>query len=118
MSRNQHYQQEAYMLLFQNPALPTVETFCYEEDQWQNWIGGIAAQGRFVAFRQLADNSIWCNEQGLHNVWPLQQPQSSISGTMVVRAANANSARQLAADCPIYQSGGIVEIRRLLLPKL
>ena len=82
--------------------------------EWQNWIGGIIAQVKFVSSSQLglegkllkADNSIADGPYALLN--------EAVGGNLVVKASSLEEAIEMAKGCPILGMGGNVEIRNIL----
>ena len=82
-----------------------------EQQKWQAWIGGIAAQAKLVSAHRLGfecrqlhpDHSI---SQDLY-----QPGHKAVGGSMIVKAESLDAATTLAKSCPVLEMGGFVEIR-------
>jgi hypothetical protein len=107
-----------FMLLFRmelNPDYqPSQEELATMKKSWGSWIGGIALQARLVSSHQLGfeGNRISNSEQ----VEPgyVIEAKKSLSGNLVLKAANLDEATKMAEHCPILKAGGTVEIRSTL----
>ncbi len=107
-----------FMLLFRfepsNDYTPTAEEMAASQQSWGAFIGGIAAQERFVSTHQLgftgkqiaADNSISDGISILAN--------QTLGGNMVIIADDLDHAVELAKGCPILHMGGNVEVREVI----
>jgi hypothetical protein len=81
--------------------------------QWQQYIGGIAAQGRFVDTQRLDQAGGILGPDGL--VTPVvQENRGLIVGTLTVEADDLDEAMAMARTCPVLAMGGSVEVRPVL----
>lgn len=112
---------EKYMLVFHN--VPMVEevyatmspdAMQAELAKWGAWIGGIAAQGKFVASDALDPNGK--TVKGSKKVitdGPFTEGKELVSGYLILQAENIDEAVELSYGCPIYDHEGTVEVRRI-----
>ena len=87
--------------------------------EWQNWLGGIAAQDKLVdTGNRLADEGavVIANNQVVNG--PYVDIKEGIGGYTIVRAESLSDAVELAKGCPITTIGGNVEVRQLVPPNL
>lgn len=111
------------MMLFRG-AEQAVDTRSAEEQQanmtrWQDWIGGIAAQGKFVGTGRLAFEGKTLQANGVVTDGPYAETKEILGGYLVVKANSIDEAVQLAEGCPALLSGGRVEVRAMaVLPKM
>jgi hypothetical protein len=107
-----------FMLLFRfDPTSSHQPTEAQEAESHQAWgayIGGLAAQQKFVGTSQLgfegavvhADQS---TAPGIHVA-----EKQTLGGNMIVKASSLDEAAEIAKGCPILQMGGNVEVREIL----
>lgn len=83
--------------------------------QTMDWIGGIAAQNKFVSGTGLPfDDSrvVWHNNVITNG--PFGEIKETIGGFIVVKAASAEEAVEFAKGCPVLQGeGNSVEVRKI-----
>src|SRR6186713_1889475 len=83
--------------------------------QTMDWIGGIAAQNKFVEGNGLPfDNSkiVWHNNVVTNG--PFGEIKETIGGYIVVKAESVDEAVEFAKGCPVLQGeGNSVEVRRV-----
>jgi len=83
--------------------------------QTMDWIGGIAAQNKFVLGNGLAfDDSrvVWHNQVVTNG--PFGEIKETIGGYIIVKANSVEEAVEFAKDCPVLQGdGNSVEIRKI-----
>ncbi len=110
-----------YMLAFWN-AIPSEESFAQlspeaiqvEIEKWNNWIGGIAAQGKMVTAEALHNTGKTVS--GSANIvtdGPFTEGKEIIGGFMILTADSLEEAVELSKGCPIYDSEGRVEVRQI-----
>lgn len=86
--------------------------------QWQDWIGGIAAQGKFVSTNALLSNGKTVDAKGIVTDGPYAEVKEFVGGYIVVKASNLEDAVKLSEGCPVLGLGGKVEVRGVMvLPK-
>jgi hypothetical protein len=81
---------------------------------WQDWIGNIAAQGKFVSTNQLGFEGKTLKPGGLVTDGPYAEVKEIIGGYIIITTDDIDEALSLAADCPILHIGGHVEVRNII----
>ena len=83
---------------------------------WQDWIGGIAAQGKFVATNALGPNGKTVQSGGIVTDGPYAEIKEVIGGYIIVKAENLEEAVKLSDGCPtLERDGGKVEVRDVMV---
>ncbi|MEM8486978.1 MAG: YciI family protein [Bacteroidota bacterium] len=109
---------QEFMMLFrhtpqpENP--PTQEEIEATIKQWQDWIGGIAAQGKFASTNQLSYEGKVVQPGQVITDGPYAEIKEIIGGYVIVKATDLDEAVQLAAGCPVLAIGGNVEVRSFM----
>lgn len=83
--------------------------------QTMDWIGGIAAQNKFVEGNGLPfdDARVVSHDKVVTN-GPFGDIKETIGGYIVVRAENVDEAVAFAKGCPVLQgAGNTVEVRKI-----
>ena len=81
---------------------------------WQDWIGGIAAQGKFVSTNALGMEGKIVKANNLISDGPYVELKEMIGGYIIVKCDNIEEAIELSQGCPTLSYGGSVEIRDIL----
>jgi hypothetical protein len=83
--------------------------------QTMDWIGGIAAQNKFVSGTGLPfDEAIVVNHNKMVTNGPFGDIKETIGGFIVIKADSADEAAEFAKDCPVLQGeGNTVEVRKI-----
>ncbi|MDW7694597.1 YciI family protein [Flammeovirgaceae bacterium SG7u.111] len=79
--------------------------------KWQDWIGGIAAQGKFVSTSRLGFNGKTVKPDNTVTDGPYAELKEIVGGNMVVKAENIDEVVEMAKGCPSLEIGGHVEVR-------
>ena len=107
-----------FMMIFRNdydPAFkPSPEQMQASIKQWQDWIGGIAAQGKFLSTNRLGFEGKTLKANNVIADGPYAEVKEIIGGYILVKATNMNEALKLAEGCPILNIGGHVEVRNVM----
>jgi hypothetical protein len=107
-----------FMMIFRNeykalPA-PTPEELQASIKQWQDWMGGIAAQGKFVGTNRLGSEGKTVKSANVIVDGPYAEVKEMVGGYLIVKALNLDEAVTLAEGCPIFATGGHVEVRNVI----
>lgn len=109
---------EEYMLIFRHEdgsKIASPEQMQIWMKQTMDWIGGIAAQNKFVSGTGLpfADaHVVWHNNVITNG--PFGEIKETIGGYIVVRAASVEEAIEFAKGSPVLQGeGNSVEVRKI-----
>lgn len=82
------------------------------EKKWQDWIGGIAAQGKLANMgARLAAEGKVLKPGGVVTDGPFVEIRECLGGLIVVKADTMEEAVTLAHGCPAMERGGSVEVR-------
>ncbi len=107
-----------FMLIFRSTPVddynPSPEEMQGVVKQWQDWIGGIAAQGKFVSTTRLGFEGKTLKPENVITDGPYAEVKEIIGGNLVLKADNIDQALELAKGCPVLNIGGHVEIRNLM----
>ena len=83
--------------------------------RWQDWIGSVAAQNKFVSSgNRLSSDGKVVRPNNVVTDGPYAEIKEALAGYMIVRASDYSDAVAIARGCPIFQSGGNVEIREFI----
>jgi len=109
-----------FLLLFRreataNSVQPSPEQMQAMTKQWQDWIGGIAAQNKLVSTgkRMDFDGKVVRPNKTITN-GPYVEVKEVLNGMLFIKAADMDEALEIAKGCPILQVGGNVEVRPLI----
>jgi hypothetical protein len=81
---------------------------------WQDWIGGIAAQGKFVATNALGFEGRTINSEGVVSDGPYAEVKEMVGGYLLCKAENLDDAISMIEGCPTVFNGGTVEVRDIM----
>lgn len=93
---------------------PTPEQMQESIKHWQDWVGGIAAQGKFVSANQLGFTGKTLRADGMVTDGPYAEVKEIVGGYVIVKAEDIDEALKLAEGCPILFVGGHVEVRDIM----
>ena len=82
--------------------------------QWQDWIGGIASQGKFVGTNQLGFEGKTLKPANIITDGPYAEVKEITGGYVIVKTDSLDNAMKLAEGCPILDIGENVEIRDII----
>lgn len=105
-----------FMFLFRRPeydpgSISPAEMEALVE-KWEDWIAGIAAQGKLVSSGQrLSEDGKVLRAGGVITDGPFVEIRERLGGYIVVKAANLDEAATLAHGCPVLEVNGSVELR-------
>lgn len=83
--------------------------------QWQDWLGGIAAQGKISSMgNQLGQETRTVGTNNVVTNGPFAETKEMIGGYIIVKTETIDEAAELAKGCPILFIGGKVEIHDVI----
>jgi hypothetical protein len=110
-----------FMMLFRSEersekefAALTPEAMQAQIQLWQDWIGGIAAQGKFIASDALANEGKIVRANNVITDGPYIELKEMVGGYILVKADDMDDAIKLSEGCPTLDIGGNVEVRPLM----
>ena len=111
---------EEYVLLMRldiltKEAQPSPEQMQQYMKQYHDWVGGIAAQNKFVGGTGLSTEGRVFKSNNMITDGPFAEIKESIAGFITVRARDFDEASKFAQACPILQGdGNTVELRKIV----
>jgi len=105
-----------FALLFRQPSFDYSNTTPDEmkaiAKKWQDWAGGIAAQGKMSSNGiRLAMEGKVLKAGGVITDGPFVEIREMLGSFIIVKADSLEEATTLAHGCPVLEQGGSVEIR-------
>lgn len=109
---------EEFMLIFRHEdgqKVASPEQIQVWMKQTMDWIGGIAAQNKFVVGNGLPfDNSRVVGHNNVVTNGPFGDIKETIAGYVIVKAESIDEAVEFAKGSPVLQAeGNTVEVRRI-----
>lgn len=108
-----------FMMIFRternNAPKPSPEEMQAMVKQWQDWIGGIAAQGKFVGTNALGYTGKTVHAGGSVTDGPYAEIKEIVGGYIIVKAESLDDAVKLSEGCPTLAIGGKVEVRDVMV---
>jgi len=108
-----------FMMIFRNEknkrSNPSPEQMQAMVKQWQDWIGGIAAQGKFVSTNALGFDGKTVDSNGVITDGPYAELKEIVGGYIIVKADDLEGAIKLSDGCPTLLIGGKVEVRDVMV---
>lgn len=110
---------EEYLLLMRldiltKEAQPSPEQMQEYMKMYRDWVGGIAAQGKFVKGTGLSTEGKVAHSGGIVTDGPFAELKESLAGFIIVKAESFVDALAMAQDCPILGgAGNTVEVRKV-----
>jgi len=93
-------------------AQPSPEHLQNMMKEWQNWMGGIAAQNKLVSSgNRLSDDGKVVKPGAVITDGPYVDIKESIGGYIMIRSESMEEAAEISKGCPILSIGGSVEVR-------
>lgn len=111
---------EEFVLLFRldiltKEAQPSPEQMQGYMKQYQDWVGGIAAQNKFVGGKGLSTEGKVLKHNHVMTDGPFAEIKESIAGYIMIRATDFDDAVSIARECPILGGeGNSVEVRKIV----
>ena len=104
-----------FMFLFrggETPASP--EGMQAQMQKWMAWIERLRTQDKYIAGEPLErGGKVLRSPNKVITDGPFAEGKEVVGGYFLVRADSLNQAAEIAKDCPIFESGGSVEIRAI-----
>ena|SRR5258707_13817050 len=100
--------------LITKEAQPSPEQMQVYMKQYQDWVGSIAAQNKFVGGTALSTEGRVIKPKDVVTDGPFAEIKESIAGFITIRAKDFEEAVSMARSCPILGGeGNSVEVRKV-----
>jgi hypothetical protein len=108
-----------FVLIFRNESFPEVkltpEGTMTVTKEWENWMGGIAAQNKLVSLgKRLGNEGRTVKPGNMVTNGPFAEIKELIGGLSIISADSIEEAAEIAKGCPILNVGGSVEVRDII----
>jgi hypothetical protein len=98
-----------------NEAKVTPELFATLLTDWQNWVGGIASQGKLTSpGSRLGFDGRSIKPGNTVATGPYAEIKETLRGFHIVKTDSMDEAIEIAKGCPILTIGGSVEVRDII----
>lgn len=110
---------QEFLLLFRQPSFDYSSTSPKDMElltkKWQNWAGGIAAQGKLAGTgTRLSLEGKVLKPGGVLTDGPFVEIREQLGSFLIVKADSLEDATTLAHGCPVLDANGSVEIRAIV----
>ncbi len=104
-----------YLLIFRAPANVGHEQSggASTMEDWKNWIGAIAAEGKFNGGQPLTMDGRHMPTADKITDAPFAEGKEVVNGYLIIKGNDYNDACATSAGCPIFKDGGSVEVREI-----
>ena len=110
---------EEFLMVFRSAGMgdfkPTLEQIQAVEKQWADWMGSIAAQGKYAGGQRPAPEGKVLSPGNVITDGPYAEVKEILMGTTILKADSLDEAVEIAKGCPILLTGGTVEVRPLII---
>ena len=94
---------------------PSPEQLQNTMKEWQNWMGGIAAQNKLAnSGNRLSEEGKVVKPGAVVTNGPYVEMKEAIGGYIIIRAESMSEAAEISKGCPILTIGGNVEVRTII----
>ena len=100
--------------LLTKDAQPSPEQLQVYMKMYNDWVGGIAAQNKFVGGKGLSTEGRVIKAGNVITDGPFAELKESIAGFIIVKAKDFEDALEMARSCPILQGNNSVEVRKVI----
>lgn len=101
--------------LITRESQPSPEQLQVYMQQYQAWVDGIIAAGKFAGGKGLSTEGKVIGFDRVVTDGPFAEIKESVAGFIVVRATDFDDAARIAGECPILNGkGNTVEVRRIV----
>jgi hypothetical protein len=92
----------------------TPEMLQAEIQKWNQWIGGIAAQGKMILTEGLhPTGKVVTGAAHVVTDGPFTEGKEIVGGFMILTADSEAEAIEHSKGCPVFETGGRVEVREV-----
>lgn len=107
-----------YLLVFRGGDMrqvnETSENMAKHMEVWKKWMGELAQNGNFTGGQPLTQDGRVMTERGAKITdGPYAEGKEVINGYLLIKATDYNHAVELSKGCPVFEIGGIIEVREI-----
>jgi hypothetical protein len=103
-----------FMFVFRGGETPTSpEAMQAQMQKWMTWIQRLRDQGKYIAGDPLQGGGKVLTSRRTITDGPFAEGKEVVGGYFLIRAETLDEAAEMAKDCPIFESGGSVEVRAI-----
>jgi hypothetical protein len=105
-----------FLFLFRNSPITTEINPADAQKQmerWNSWSAKLSDEKRYAGGDRLKDKGTTLKSKSLHTDGPFAEGKEIIGGYMMIKAGSLEEATKIAGDCPIFLTGGTVEVREI-----
>ncbi len=109
---------KSYLLLFRGglPPANSPELIQQHMMKWPKWIEELAKERKFAGGEQLMQKSTVVKGKKKQIIdGPYTESKEVVGGYVIIKAKNEEEATQIAAQCPIFEYDGSVEVREVMI---
>jgi hypothetical protein len=106
-------------MLFVRGGYETEKTLSAEDIQqriakYRDWSGKLGQAGKLLDANKISDDPhVLVREKGSYVVQTPALTEDTVGGYFVIEAENYDEALEMAKECPIFEHGGTLEVRRI-----
>ncbi len=108
-----------YLLIFRSEAMDptkaTPEQQAEGMEKWKNWMGSLAQQGKFTSGQPLTGDGRFMHSKTKITDAPFAEGKEVVSGYLLIKGNDYNDAVESSKGCPVFDNGGTVEVREIML---
>lgn len=110
---------EEYLILMRldlitKEAQPSPEQMQEYMKIYNDWVGSIAAQNRYIGGKGLSTEGKVIRSNHVITDGPYAEIKESLAGFIMIKARDFDDAVRIAKDCPILEGDNSVEVRKVV----
>jgi hypothetical protein len=110
---------EEYLILMRldlitKEAQPSPEQMQEYMKIYNDWVGSIAAQNRYIGGKGLSTEGKVIRSNDMITDGPYAEIKESLAGFIMIKARDFDDAVRIAKDCPILEGDNSVEVRKVV----
>jgi hypothetical protein len=86
--------------------------------KWNRWVDGLTKAGHNNVGHPLGNRGNTVRARNHVTDGPYAESKDLVTGALVLEATSLDEATKLARECPIFEFGGSVEVRPLLIQEV
>ncbi len=82
--------------------------------EYMSWIEDFAKTGNYLSSDPIEPEGRFITSSGVKSDGPFIEPKDALSGYVLIKAENIETAVEFGKKCPSIKSGGAIEVRPLM----